>query len=47
MEDHCVICGEIIPEGSWICGSCAKIEIVSKVLKYCKKDKEQEKSKNE
>lgn len=23
-EDRCVCCGEIIPEGSWVCPKCAK-----------------------
>lgn len=22
MEDRCVVCGELIPEGSHVCGSC-------------------------
>lgn len=22
MEDRCVCCGEIIPEGSWVCPRC-------------------------
>ena len=22
MEDRCVVCGEMIPEGSHVCGSC-------------------------
>lgn len=21
-EDHCVCCGEIIPEGRWVCPNC-------------------------
>ena len=24
MEDRCVVCGELIPEGSHVCGSCEK-----------------------
>lgn len=29
MEDRCVICGEIIPEGSWVCPKCVKAHTVT------------------
>lgn len=29
MEDRCIMCGDVIPEGRWVCINCEK-EIIEK-----------------
>ena len=41
MEDRCVICGEIVPEGTHVCKKCQNKcdEMLPKMVKQAKKDK--------
>ena len=38
MEDRCVSCGEIIPEGRQVCTSCLPPDKVKRALECCAKD---------
>ncbi len=38
MEDYCVICGEIVPEGRMVCGKCEREILENASNKYKEKN---------
>jgi hypothetical protein len=36
-EEHCIVCGEVIPEGKQVCPSCEKHSVNTAPCKDCEK----------